>query len=448
VKNETVDVLTYGESIGFGIRVLKDGAWGFSASDKLNKEGVKECTELAVKVAKASAKLKKEDVRLAKVGKIKDEYKVKVKINPFSIPIEDKISLLSLATEKMRKIKNVKIAEGGIEVWDKGQFFSSTEGSDIYQEFVGCRAYIKATAVKNGETAVRTYPGFLGDGDAKNKGYEFILELNLPQHAERVAEEASALLSAEKMEEEVTTVVLDGPMVAIQLHETVGHPTELDRVLGMEANFAGTSHLTLDKKGKFKFASEIVNITADATIEGGLGSFKYDDEGVPSQKIYLVKEGIFTGYLTSRETAFLIGEESNGTMRATGWNYLPLIRMTNINLLPGNWSLKELIAQTEEGIFICSPTMPSIDDKRLNYHIGAEIGWRIKRGKLTNMIKRPYYSGISYKIWQSCDAICNESEWEVWGVMHCGKGEPLQVMKVGHGAAPARFRNIKVGGGR
>ena len=231
--------------------------------------------------------------------------------------------------------------------------------------------------------------------------------------------------------------------MALHIHETVGHPTELDRVLGTEESLAGTSHLTLDKRGKFQFASPIVTLTSDATIPDGLGSFGYDDEGIPAQCSILVEDGIFKGYITSRETAHRIGEKSNGTMRADSWASIPLIRMTNINLKPGDWSLSDLIADTESGIYIEAPTSPSIDDKRLNFHIGAQIGWEIKNGKLGAMIKRPSYSGISYQVWRNCDAICKE--WNVWGIPNCGKGEPMQTAYVGHGTSPVRFRNVKIG---
>jgi TldD protein len=430
--------------MGFGIRVLKNGAWGFAASSNLSKESVERTAILAVKIAESSAKLKDKDVVLERTKGVVDRYKSEVEIDPFKISIEEKIGLLLEADKLMHKIKGIKVTESSVDFWKVKKIFASIEGSFIEQEIIASGGYISATSVKNGETGKRSYPGFLGR-HYKTKGYEFIKSLELIENAERVAEEAYALLSAKEILETVTTVILDGPMVAIQIHETVGHPTELDRVFGTEANFAGTSHLTPDKLGKFKFASPIVNITADATIPGGLGTFGYDDEGIPAQRNYLIKDGIFSGYLTSRETAPLIGQKSSGTMRATGWNHIPLIRMTNINLEPGTWTLKDLIADTKDGIYIVSPTMPSIDDKRLNYHIGAEIGWRIKDGKLTEMIKRPHYSGISYEIWQNCDAICNEEEWEVWGVATCGKGEPIQTIAVGHGASPARFKNIKVG---
>ncbi len=443
-KNGNVNVLTRSDDRGFGIRVVKNGAWGFAASSDLSKESIQRTAALAVKVAESSARLKTKDVELGEAPKITDKYVSKVTIDPFTIPIEEKINLLLQVDELMRKVKGIKVSEAKLNFWKTNKLFASSEGSFIEQEITESGGNISATSVKNGETGSRSYPGFLG-GHYKTMGYEFIKSLNFLENAEKTAEESVALLSAPEFEEMVTTLIIDGPMVAIQVHETVGHPVELDRVFGTEVSCAGTSHLTQDKLSKFQFGSSIVGITADATLSGGLGSFGYDDEGIPAQKSYIIKNGLFTGYLTSRETAPLIGQKSNGAMRAAGWDNIPLIRMTNINLEPGDWKLEDLIADTDDGVYIVSPTMPSIDDKRLNYHISTELGWRIKNGKLAEMIKRPSYSGISYEIWQSCDAICNKDKWEIWGVPSCGKGDPMQSMHVGHGASPARFRNIKVG---
>lgn len=444
VKNGNVTVLELGKNRGFGIRVIKNGALGFAASSDLSKESVGRIASLAVKIAESSARLKSKDIVLDEVQKVIDKYVTKIDIDPFSVSVEEKINLLLQADEIMRKVKGIMISEAVLNFGKFKKLFASSEGSLIEQEIVESGGNISAISVKNGETGTRSYPGFLG-GHYKTMGYEFIKSLKFLDNAERVAEEAVALLSAPELSEITTTVIADGPTVAIQIHETVGHPTELDRVFGTEVSLAGTSHLTPDKLGKFQLGSPIVNILADATLPGGLGSFGYDDEGTPAQRTYLVKEGVFSGYLTSRETAPLIGCKTNGTMRADGWSNIPLIRMTNINLEPGDWKLEDLIADTDDGIYICSPTMPSIDDKRLNYHISTEVGWRIKNGKLTEMIKRPNYSGISYEIWRNCDAICHKKEWEIWGVPNCGKGDPGQTMHVGHGTAPARFRNVKVG---
>ncbi len=442
-ENGRISSLKRDQDQGIGIRVLKNGAWGFAATSKLTKEDVFRTAKLAVRVAKASSRLKKKNVVLAKAERIEDSYSTPIKIDPFSVPIEEKLSLLFACDEIMRKVKGVKERRGELYFYKKFQIFASTEGSLIEQTIYHSGGYISALAVKKGSTGERSYPGM--GGHYKSLGFEFIKSLNFEKNAQRVAEESVALSSARECPEMITTVILDGSMVAIQVHETVGHPTELDRVLGTEVSLAGTSHLTPDKKGNFQFGSPLVTITADATIPGGLGTFGYDDEGVKAQMTYLIKDGIFVGYLTSRETAEVFHQKSNGTMRATSWSFIPLIRMTNINLLPKEGRLEDLIADTKEGIYFESAGAPSIDDKRLNYHISSEIGWLIKNGKKREIIRRPAYSGISYAIWRNCDAICGPEEWEVWGVPNCGKGDPMQVAHVGHGASPARFRNIKVG---
>jgi TldD protein len=233
--------------------------------------------------------------------------------------------------------------------------------------------------------------------------------------------------------------------LALQVHESCGHPIELDRVFGTEASYAGTSFLTTEKMGNFRYGSEIVNITADATVPGGLGTFGYDDEGVPAQRTPIVRDGIFVGYLTSRETAAVLGQQSNGAMRADGWNRIPLIRMTNVNLEPGEWDLDDLIADTDDGIYMEMNKSWSIDDKRLNFQFGTEIAYQIKKGKLGQMYKNATYTGITPQFWAGCDAICSDKHWNVWGTPNCGKGQPSQTAHVGHGTAPARFRNVRVG---
>jgi TldD protein len=243
-------------------------------------------------------------------------------------------------------------------------------------------------------------------------------------------------------------LILGGSQLGLQIHESVGHPIELDRVLGQEANFAGTSFLTLDKLHNLRYASPIVNVVADARVEHGpgLGTFAYDDEGVPAQCIEVIKNGEFHGYLSSRETARLVGlSRSSGTMRTEGWNRLPMIRMTNVSILPGQWTLDNLIADTDNAILMDTNRSWSIDDRRYQFQFSTEIAWEIKSGKKTRMLKNASYSGITTDFWNSCDAICNADEWVLWGTPNCGKGQPMQVMGTGHGASPARFRDVKIG---
>jgi len=273
-------------------------------------------------------------------------------------------------------------------------------------------------------------------------------DLDLKGHAQRVAEEAIALHKAVQCPQGERTVILESSQLGLQIHESVGHPIELDRVLGQEANFAGTSFLTRDKLHNLRYASPIVNVVADARIEHGpgLGTFAYDDEGVPAQRIEVIKDGEFHGYLSSRETAHLVGlSRSGGTMRSESWNRLPMIRMTNVSILPGQWTLENLIADTDDAILMDTNRSWSIDDRRYQFQFSTEIAWEIKGGKKIRMLKNPSYSGITTEFWNSCDAVCDADEWVLWGTPNCGKGQPMQVMGTGHGASPARFRNVKIG---
>jgi TldD protein len=242
-------------------------------------------------------------------------------------------------------------------------------------------------------------------------------------------------------------VILDGSQVSLQIHESCGHPAELDRALGHEANYAGTSFLTPDQLGRLRYGSEVVNLVADATTPRGLGTFGFDDEGVAAQKVDLVREGRFVGYLTSRETAPLVGLPANGTMRAESWAHIPLIRMTNINLEPGTWRHEDLIADTDDGILMATNRSWSIDDRRYNFQFGTEVGWEIRRGKRRRLLKNCTYTGITPQFWGRCDAVCDAADWEIWGTPNCGKGQPSQTMRTGQGSASARFRDVQVGVG-
>ncbi len=446
-KNGNVDSMGSSVSKGFGVRVLYDGAWGFASSSLVNEEEVGAITEEAVSIAKASATLKTgKGVELAPVESVTARWESKFKIDPFDVKAEDKISLLLEADALMRKNPQVRIASGSMWCMREDKVFASTEGSYIEQVKTETGAGIEAMATDGREMQRRSYPNSAG-GDCGSLGYELVLDLDLADHAERIASEACALLSAKQCPSLDTTLILDSSQLTLQVHESCGHPIELDRVFGQEASYAGTSFLTPEKQGTFRYGSEQVNIVADATLPGGLGSFGYDDEGVPGQRISVIDEGIFKNYLSSRETASELGQLSTGAMRADGWNRIPIIRMTNVNLEPGDWTLDEMIKDTDEGIYMETNKSWSIDDKRLNFQFGTEVAYEIKDGSLGAMLKNPNYTGITYEFWRSCDAVGNEDEWRLWGLANCGKGEPGQVAHVGHGAAPARFRNVKVGVG-
>lgn len=444
VENAVVKSYSIDQTQGVGIRVLYDGAWGFSASNRLSKDALLKAAKEALDIAKTSARLKKEKIVLSSEEVYKDTYRSEFVIDPFTVDKEKKVELLVEATTLMKKLPEVVRAEGELRFRKIKKLFLSSEGAEIDQEVVISGGLIRAHAAGNGDYQVRSYPAGL-EGDNATKGWEFIEEMNLLENAERVAGEARDLLYADVAPSGEYDLVIGGSQMALQIHESCGHPAELDRVLGYEISFAGGSFMTLDKIGSFRYGSPIVNITADATIPGGLGTFGYDDEGVRAQKSFIVKDGILVGYLMSRETAARLGLSSNGAARAHGWWSIPIIRMTNINLLPGTASFEELIGGVQEGFYIDTNKSWSIDDKRVNFQFATEVAYEIKNGKLGRLYKNFVYWGKTPEFWGSCDAIGNESLWHVWGVMNCGKGQPLQIMHVGHGTAPARFRKVKVG---
>src|SRR5271157_5320485 len=448
-KNGKVGSASDAESVGMSVRVIADGAWGFAASAELERGAVEATAARAVEIARASARVKQEDIGLAPEKPVVAEWATPYKIDPFNVSVEQNIELLLKIDAELRAVAGITLAETNLNFNREEQWFLSSEGTDIHQTKLSTGVGYAAYAFAGNEIQKRSYPNSYG-GQWQNKGYELIDELKLVENARRIAEEAVALHGADQCPEGKFDLILDSSQLGLQIHESIGHPIELDRVLGMEANFAGTSFLTLDKLRTLRYGSDLVNIVADARQQHGpgLGTFAFDEEGVPAQCTPIITDGLFTGYLSSRETAHTIGlDRSGGTLRAEGWNRLPIIRMTNISILPGEKPLsrEQLIADTDHGIDMETNKSWSIDDKRYNFQFSCEMGWEIKHGKRIRMLKNPSYSGITTEFWNSLDAICSREEWTLWGTPNCGKGQPQQVMGTGHGAAPSRFREIKVG---
>src|SRR5215467_10934907 len=446
-KNGQVGTLAQSESIGIGVRVLANGAWGFASTDRLTRDGVGSCAAQAVAIAKASALAKREDVRMAPEQAYVDSWQSPFRKDPFEIPLETQLDLLLAADAAMRRVKGVTLTETDMQFRKIDSWFASSIGSRIHQRKVISGCGIVATSYQHEAIQKRSYPNSFG-GQHALQGYELIESMDLVQHAPKIAEEAVMLHSAAKCPQQTGTLILGGSQLGLQIHESIGHPIELDRVLGQEANFAGTSFLTLDQLNKLRYASEIVNVVADARLDHGpgLGTFAYDDEGVPAQCTDIIRDGQFCGYLSNRETAHMVGlQRSSGTMRTENWNRLPIIRMTNVSLLPGIWTIDDLIADTDDGLLMETNRSWSIDDRRYQFQFSTEIAWEIKNGKRGHMVKNPSYSGITTEFWNSCDAICNREHWTLWGTPNCGKGQPMQTMGTGHGAAPARFRNVRIG---
>lgn len=445
VKNGQLDVARYSQNRGYGIRTLVNGAWGFAAGTDFDKKQMDVISRQSVAIAQAAATVNRQKVSLAAKPMRVDHWKGLCQTDPRTISLAEKIDYLVQCDELMQKVKGVSIREGKMHFEWIHKWYADSDGSWIEQRYPVSGISIQAAAISANDYQVRTYPNSM-DGQYEGRGYEIISVWKPQDHAERIAKEAVALLNTPLAPEGRMTVIIDSSQLALQIHESCGHAVELDRVLGSEINDYGTSFLTADKRDTFRYGSEIVNIVADPTHPGGLGSFAYDDEGVPAKKDYIVQHGLFKNYLMSRESASEIGlHESNASMRAEDYNRIPLIRMTNVNLLPGESSLSQMIAETDEGIYMAYNKSFSIDDRRWQFQFGTEIGWYIKNGKIQHMVKNPVYSGTTPQFWRSCDAIANETEWVLWGVPNCGKGQPDQTAKVSHGCSSARFRNIQVG---
>jgi TldD protein len=444
-KNGEVDSVSDSETEGIGVRVLADGAWGFAGDPRLSEAGARGAALRAVAFARASASRARRPIDLAQLAPERGEYRTPMEEDPIEVPLERKIELCLRAEEGMRGPPQVKITEASVRALRELKLFCSSEGARIRQEFVECGGGIDALAVADdGRVQARSFPSAHG-GSSAQAGWEYVEGLGLEAEGPRVGEEAAALLTADPCPSGVTTVVLDPEQMELQVHESVGHPAELDRVYGTEAAYAGTSFLKPGDIDSLRYGSAHMNVTADPTTPLGLGTFGYDDEGAPARRQPIVEAGTLVGFLASRQTAALLGRELGGSMRADSWSRMPLVRMTNLHLEPGEGSLEDLLAGVDEGIYLCTNKSWSIDDKRLNFQFGTQIAWEIKRGKLGRMLRDATYMGVTPEFWGGLDAVAGPEEWRLHGLTNCGKGQPGQHAHVSHGTALARFRNVQVG---
>jgi TldD protein len=443
-RNGSVESLDREERAGVGVRALIGSSWGFFAVPDVGSAAARRAGEQAAAVARASTLVPGADLALAEEPAAQGSWQSECLEDPWSVSLAEKGDLLESVTRTIGE-HGADVSEASHRVWDTSKWLVSSEGHRIDQHIVECGASISATAVGERETQQRSYPGIRGQYGTR--GWELIRELDLPGNAARIAEEARALLSADVCPSlDATDLILGSEQMALQIHESVGHAVELDRILGWEAAFAGTSWLELPKLGSLRFGSDIMNITADATLPGALGSFGFDDEGTPAHPVDIVRDGVWVGTLSGRDSAALAGiERSGGAVRAEGFNRIPMVRMTNVGLLPGTDSLESMIAATDDGILMDTNRSWSIDDKRLNFQFGCQIGWEIKGGKRGRLLKNPTYTAISPRFWGSLDMLGGPDEWTFWGTPNCGKGQPQQIGHTGHPAVPARFRGIRVG---
>jgi TldD protein len=440
-KNGRVDRMADAESEGIGVRVLVNGAWGFACDRRLTDEGARNAATRACVFARAAPG--RHSRELAPLEPRTGRHESTVERDPFAVSLADKVDLCLRADAALQG-QDVLVRQVMVRARREHKLLLSSEGTEVEQILTESGAGMDCAAALNGVFQMRSYPS-AHIGSSCQSGWEYVEGLRLVEEAPRVAEEAAALVRADPCPAGITDVVLDGDQVALQVHESVGHPTELDRVYGTEASYAGTSFLKPHDLGSLEYGSAHMNITADPTTAGGLGSFAFDDEGVPATPSPVVEAGRLTGFLASRETAARIGAGSGGSMRADSWNRMPLVRMTNLHIEPGEGSVEDLIAGVDDGIYMETNRSWSIDDKRLNFQFGTQIAREIKRGKLGRMLRDATYTGITPEFWGSLDAVAGRDEWQLYGLTNCGKGQPGQSAHVSHGAAPARFRQVQVG---
>jgi len=440
-KNGRVATLVDAESEGIGVRVLVGGAWGFACDRRLDATGAREAALRAAAFARAAAGAGAR--ALAPVEPARGSYRTPLEGDPFAVSLADKVALCLRAEEGLSH-PDVKVRQASVRALREHKRLLSTDGADVEQELVECGGGIDALAARDGGFQIRSYPSAHG-GSSAQAGWEYVEGLGLEREAPRVAEQAAALLRADPCPAAVTSVVIDAEQMQLQVHESVGHPIELDRVYGTEAAYAGTSFLSPGDAGTLRYGSPQMNVTADPTTPLGLGSFGFDDEGVPAARQPIVVEGVLRGFLSSRETAARLGAGGGGSMRADGWARMPLVRMTNLHLEPGEGTLEELIADVAEGVYLETNRSWSIDDKRLNFQFGTQVAWEIRRGRLGRMLRDATYTGVTPVFWGSLERVAGPAEWRLHGLTNCGKGQPGQHAHVSHGAAPARFANVQVG---
>ena len=443
-RNGAIDRLDSIEEEGIGVRVRAGGSWGFAATGGTGKADAEAALERALAVAAAQPPAS--GAPLAPEPPARGHYESPADRDPFAVPLEEKLAVLVAAEAGLRTEPGVVLTLARFEALRVDKLFASTEGALCGQRLTECGGGLTAVAVNGDDSQSRSFPASHG-GHVEQAGYEHFISLDLAGAAPRVSEEAAALLRAPACPPGRRTLVLAGEQLGLQVHESLGHAVELDRVLGREASYAGTSFVPPDAIGSLRLGSPHVSVTADAGSPGGLGSFRWDDEGVEGRAVPIVRSGVLAGFLSSRETAAEIGlERSGGCMRAQGHARQPIVRMTNVNLEPGDaGTLDDLIAATDDGLLIDTNRSWSIDNRRLHFQFEGEAAWEIAGGERGRLLRNPSYAGVTPRFWASCDAVCSPSEWGLVSLLDCGKGEPGQVMRVSHGCAPARFRDVEVG---
>ena len=426
--------------IGFGVRVLYHGAWGFAASSILSLEEVPRVADLAVEIAKGSASVALEKVRLAPEPVHRDRIVTPCRIDPFTVPLEKKADLLLTTMETLHRQSGVARSSASLWARRDRKLFVSSEGTHLEFDLLAGQGDCTATALYENRFASRSF-----NTPHLRQGYELIEDADLQREASRVAAQAVEKVKAPVVDAGQYDLVLDPEHLSLTIHESCGHPSELDRALGYEANYAGTSFLTTEKLGTFRYGSPAVSLVADNTEPDTLAATGYDDDGVSCQKWDVIRDGIFVGYCTNREVAPKIGDaRSRGSNRADGWGSVPIVRIANIGLEPGSATVDQLIADVKRGIYIEGHGSYSIDQRRYNFQFGGDAFWLIEHGRRTHMLRDVIYHGITPEFWKCCDGVADRSARRRYGFITCGKGQPGQSGWMTHAASTARFRQVQV----
>lgn len=452
------------ESYGVGIRVIANGTWGFASTNDVTPDGIKKATEKAVAIAKANSKFQKEPLKLAATsGYGEVSWKTPIKKNGFEVPIKDKADLLLAANAKAME-KGASFVNSVMFLVNEQKYFASTDGSYIDQDIHRTWPNFQVTMVDKaaGSFKVRSafsapvgmgYEYLDGRAEDKIKGPAGITlyknSYDIIEDATMAAEQAKEMIAGKSVEPGKYDLVLEPSHMWLTIHESVGHPTELDRVLGYEANYAGTSFVTLDKvkSGTFKYGSNAVNFVADKLQPGSLGAVGYDDEGIRCKEWDLVKDGVLVNLQGIRDQVGMLGQkESHGCCYSQSWRDVQFQRMPNVSLRPGKQPLtpNDMISGVEKGIYIVKDGSFSIDQQRYNFQFGGVLFFEIKNGKITGMLKDVAYQSNTQEFWNSCAQVCDERDYRLNGAFNDGKGQPSQSNAVSHGSATARFNGVNV----
>ena len=443
-REDKVERVSSSEEYGLGVRVIAGGAWGFSATPIVTAAEGERVAKLAVDIAKANAPLLARPVTLAPVPANVDVWQTALTKDPFKIALEDKAELLLAINREAMKVPGVKFATASYSGTAEWKLFASTDGAYIEQELVRVGPGFAVTAVddKHGE-----FESVAHTIAPRQAGWEYVESAPLVADARHVAEQAVEKLKAPSVDPGKRDLILDPTNLWLTIHESIGHSTELDRALGYEANFAGTSFATPDKLGKLQIGAPILTFYADKTTPGGLATCGYDDDGVATQRWNLVDRGKFVGYQTTREQAGWINEKaSRGTSYADSYASFPFQRMPNVSLQPHDKerSLDDIVAATDDGVLVVGQGSWSIDHQRLNFQFGGQTFWEIKKGKRTKMLRDVAYQANTIEFWTSCDLIGGPASWAMGGSMSDGKGEPTQNNPVSHGCPPVRIKKVNI----